>query len=84
MPGARVVKAFNLLDVNVLPEPQVSAGQRVLRYSGDDAAATAETRTLLESIGFFPVDLGTLDVGGPLNSLPSGALAMHTLPIERR
>ena len=75
VPGARVVKAFNHLDVNVLPEPAVSGGQRVLFYSGDDADAKAEVRKLLEQTGYFPVDLGVLDVGGPLASLPFGALA---------
>ena len=75
VPGARVVKAFNHLDVNLLPEPAVSGGQRVLFYSGDDVAAKAEVRKLLERTGFFPVDLGVLDVGGPLASLPFGALS---------
>lgn len=75
VPGARVVKAFNHLDANVLPEPAISGGQRVLFYSGDDADAKAEVRKLLEQIGYFPVDLGGLDVGGPLASLPFGALA---------
>ena len=75
VPGARVVKAFNHLDVQVLTEPDVGAGQRVLFYSGDDAAAKAEIRTLIDAIGFFPVDLGTLDVGGPLAELPFGPLA---------
>jgi 8-hydroxy-5-deazaflavin:NADPH oxidoreductase len=76
VPGARVVKAFNHIDANVLPEPAVSGGgQRVLFYSGDDANAKAEVRKLLEQIGYFPVDLGVLDVGGPLTSFPFGALA---------
>lgn len=75
VPGARVVKAFNHLDVKVLPAPRVSGGQRVMFYSGDDADAKAEVRKLLEQTGFFPVDLGPLDVGGPLASLPFGALA---------
>jgi predicted dinucleotide-binding enzyme len=75
VPGARVVKAFNHLAVNVLSEPAVSGGQRVLFYSGDDAAAKAAVRKLLEQTGHFPVDLGGLDVGGPLASLPFGALA---------
>lgn len=78
VPGARVVKAFNHLDVNVLPEPEVSGGKRVLFYSGDDAAAKAEVRTIIEATGFFAVDLGTLDVGGPLASLPFGSLAAHS------
>ncbi|MCY1669674.1 NAD(P)-binding domain-containing protein [Novosphingobium sp. SL115] len=75
--GARVVKAFNHLDVNVLPEPQAAGGQRVLFYSGDDADAKAQVRAIIEAIGFVAIDLGTLDVGGPLASLPFGALAMH-------
>jgi predicted dinucleotide-binding enzyme len=75
VPGARVVKAFNHLDVRVLREPAPSGGQRVLFYSGDDTDAKAQVRGLIEQTGFFPVDLGVLDVGGPLTSLPFGALA---------
>lgn len=75
VPGARVVKALNHLDVQVLSQPEVSGGQRVQFYSGDDAAAKAEVRQLLEAIGYFPVDLGSLDVGGRLAQLPFGPLA---------
>jgi 8-hydroxy-5-deazaflavin:NADPH oxidoreductase len=75
VPGARVVKAFNHLDANVLPEPQVSGGQRALFYSGDDATAKAEVRKIIEQTVYFPVDLGALDAGGPLASLPFGPLA---------
>ena len=75
VPGARLVKAFNHLDVNVLPEPEVSGGNRVLFYSGDDADAKTTVRSLIERAGFFAVDLGALDVGGPLASLPFGPLA---------
>ena len=72
--GARVVKAFNHLDARALAESKASGGQRVLFYSGDDPDAKASVRTLLEKAGFFGVDLGVLDVGGPLASLPFGAL----------
>ena len=75
VPGARVVKAFNHLDVRVLPEPTVSGGQRVLFYSGDDVDAKTEVRKIIERTGYFPVDLGGLDVGGPLAGLPFGSLA---------
>jgi predicted dinucleotide-binding enzyme len=75
VPGARVVKAFNHLDVRVLTEPSVSGGQRVLFYSGDDAAAKTAVRKIIEATGHFPVDLGALDVGGPLAGLPFGSLA---------
>ena len=75
VPDARLVKAFNHLDAQVLPEPAVSAGQRVLFYSGDDVGAKAVVRKIIESTGYFPVDLGGLDVGGPLAGLPFGSLA---------
>jgi predicted dinucleotide-binding enzyme len=48
-----------------------------LFYSGDDAAAKAEVRSLLEACGYFAVDLGSLDTGGRLMELPFGALATH-------
>jgi predicted dinucleotide-binding enzyme len=79
VPGARVVKAFNHLDANVLPQPALSGGQRTLFYSGDDAGAKAEVRKIIEQAGYFPVDLGALDVGGPLASLPFGSLAAINL-----
>ncbi len=75
VPGARVVKAFNHLGVEVLAEPQASGGQRVQFYSGDDSAAKGEVRKILETAGYFPVDLGPLEVGGRLASLPFGPLA---------
>lgn len=79
VPGARLVKAFNHLDVRVLDEPEVAGGRRVLFYSGDDADAKATVRSLIEKAGFFAVDLGTLDVGGPLASLPFGPLGGASL-----
>lgn len=75
VPGARVVKALNHLDVNVLAQPEVSGGQRVQFYSGDDAAAKAEVRKILEAMGYFAVDLGSLSVGGRLAELPFGSLS---------
>jgi predicted dinucleotide-binding enzyme len=47
----------------------------VLFYSGDDADAKTTVRSLIEKAGFFAVDLGALDVGGPLASLPFGPLS---------
>jgi 8-hydroxy-5-deazaflavin:NADPH oxidoreductase len=73
-PGARVVKAFNHFEVSLLAEPEVSGGKRVLFYSGDDAAAKSDLRDILEKVGFFPVDLGALNVGGPLIEPPFGVL----------
>jgi 8-hydroxy-5-deazaflavin:NADPH oxidoreductase len=75
VPGARVVKAFNHTAAVLLPEPEVSGGKRVLFYSGDDAASKAEVRKLIDRTGAFPIDLGSLDVGGVLASPPFGSLS---------
>lgn len=77
VPGARVVKAFNHFDVNRLAEP-APAGKRVLFVSGNDPDARAEVRKIIGQTGNLAVDLGALDVGGPLISLPFGALANNT------
>lgn len=77
VPSARLVKAFNHLDANMLAQPEAAGGQRTLFYAGDDAAAKGEVRKLLDTIGYFAVDLGSLDVGGPLMELPFGTLAMN-------
>lgn len=79
VPGARLVKAFNHLAVDTLPYPTASGGQRVLFYSGDDTDAKAAVRGLMQKTGFLPIDLGALDIGGPLVSLPSGPLTGVTL-----
>jgi 8-hydroxy-5-deazaflavin:NADPH oxidoreductase len=76
LPGARVVKALNHLDVTVLPQAEVAGGQRVQFLSGDDAGAKAEVNALLTATGYFPVDLGTLGGAGRLAELPFGTLAM--------
>lgn len=75
VPGARLVKAFNHFEVEFLSQPDVSGGQRVLFYSGDDEAAKAEVRTLIEQLGMVPIDLGPLSVGGVLAAMPFGVLA---------
>jgi hypothetical protein len=78
VPGARVVKAFNHLAAGLLPEPKVGGGRRVLFFSGDDADAKVGVRKLIEGTGYVAVDLGALDVGGPLTQ-PFGALGAINL-----
>ena len=67
VPGARVVKALNTLFAELLAqEPRVENGRRVIFISGDDAVSKKTVSDLLESVGFSPIDLGTLSVGGRL------------------
>lgn len=75
VPGARVVKAFNHLFANLISaDPQAEGGKRVLFYSGDDTAAKAEVGGLIDKLGFFGIDLGSLAVGGRLAQFPGGSL----------
>lgn len=65
----------NHLDASLLANPEASGGNRVLFLSGDDEEAKGEIKSLIEKAGFFGVNLGALDVGGPLTLLPFGSLA---------
>ena len=79
VPGARVVKAFNHLQVELLPLPRTADGQRVLFYSGNDADAKAKVAGLIAQLDFLGVDLGPLGVGGRLTQVPGGTLATLNL-----
>ncbi|WP_280137962.1 MULTISPECIES: NAD(P)-binding domain-containing protein [unclassified Ensifer] len=75
VPGARVVKAFNhLLPPLLSGDPKAEGGSRVLFFSGDDDAAKAEVAALIDSLGFFGIDLGSLAIGGRLVQFPGGPL----------
>jgi len=74
-PGARLVKAANTLTPALLAaDPGQSGGRRVLFMSGDDPAAKADVRAILEKAGFATVDLGALAAGSRLQQFPGGPL----------
>lgn len=80
VPGASVVKAFNHLRAEILAgDPKAEGGRRVLFYSGNDAAAKAKVASLVDQLGFFGIDLGSLAVGGGLAQFPGGPLPPHNL-----
>lgn len=60
VPGARVVKAFNTIGMEVMANPVFANGRSVLWISGDEAEACARVAELASSIGFDPVRLGPL------------------------
>jgi 8-hydroxy-5-deazaflavin:NADPH oxidoreductase len=61
-PRARIVKAFNTIFAQLLSEqPTAARGARVqVFYASDDATAKGTVRSLIESMGFEPVDAGPL------------------------
>jgi hypothetical protein len=74
--GASVVKAFNHVPFTQLLSPLPAGEQHVLFASGDDAAAKAGLRSVIEANNFAFIDLGDLatgsrlqEAGGPLNGM---------------
>lgn len=64
---SRLVKAFNHLPARTLAQdPDVKGGRRVTFLSSDDDEAASQVATLVEQLGFAPVNLGKLEEGGLL------------------
>jgi predicted dinucleotide-binding enzyme len=83
VPGARVVKALNTLASAVLAqEPRIGSGRRVIFISGDEAVSKKTVGDLLESVGFSPIDLGTLAVGGRLRQAGASLAGMDLVSIS--
>ncbi|WP_031358528.1 NADPH-dependent F420 reductase [Caballeronia sordidicola] len=80
VPGARVVKAFNHLPAQLISDdPQAEGGHRVLFFAGDDADAKSAVSGLIGRLGFFGIDLGSLEGGGRLVQIPGGPLPVLNL-----
>ena len=60
-PGARVVKALNTMNADVMVEPGLVQGKHTAFICGDDEAAKREVAALLESFGWPPEDV--MDLG---------------------
>ena len=67
VPGAKVVKAFNTMQWEMLRDSGKPGGgndRLALFLAGDDADAKQAVHGLIEEIGFSPVDTGSLGEGG--------------------
>jgi predicted dinucleotide-binding enzyme len=62
VPGAKVVKAFNTIFAQLLAAGPTSASAASVQvfYAGDDAPAKRTVRSLIDSMGFEPIDAGPL------------------------
>ena len=58
--SAKVVKAFNTVFAQVLGDRPASSAKVQVFYAGDDDGAKKAVRSLIESLGFEPVDAGPL------------------------
>ena len=82
LPGARVIKAFSSLYAQYI-DGEVNGGKRVLFYAGDDLEAKSIVKGLFDQMGFYPVDLGSLAIGGKMMQFVGGPLCgEHFIQIE--
>lgn len=58
--GARVVKAFNTVGVEIMADPVVEGRKAVMFVCGDDRGAKAMVRELSDDLGFETLDAGPL------------------------
>ncbi|UGT62213.1 NADPH-dependent F420 reductase [Nocardia asteroides] len=60
LPGAVIVKAFNNILFHHIPNLAHSCPRTALPIGGDDSVAKARVSTIVNTLGFDPVDAGTL------------------------
>lgn len=78
--GAKVVKAFNTIFAQNLPEGSLHGERLTAFYAGDDARAKRLVHQMADALGFDPVDVGPLQNARWLETL--GVLTMK-LGIEQ-
>ena len=69
LPGATVVKALNTVFASRYANPTEDGQPLDAFLAGDDAQAKATVTTLVESLGFRPVDVGSLRMARTLEEL---------------
>jgi predicted dinucleotide-binding enzyme len=80
--GAKIVKAFNTLSYKIVEkDPHEGGGRRVLFLSGDYADVKTESMEIIRSIGFAPIDLGSLSTGGRLQQAGGNLAGINLIQI---
>ncbi len=81
VPGARVVKCFNTVGIEVMANPQVAGARAMMFFAGADAEARSVAGRLAADLGFEPVDLGGLERARLLE--PAAVLWIHLAVVEK-
>jgi hypothetical protein len=69
VPGARFVKAFSCVGNALMIDPQLPGGPPTMFYCGNDAAAKAEVRGVLEQFGWEVEDCGGAEAARAIEPL---------------
>jgi predicted dinucleotide-binding enzyme len=68
-PGARVVKAYNIVGNAVMVDPELPGGPPTMFIAGDDDAAKATVSDLLRDTGWDVADLGGIEASRYLEAM---------------
>lgn len=82
-PGAKVVKAFNTVPMSWISDFSSSKRKTAFFVSGDDAGAKKAVTDLIEDIGFYSLDLGSLAEGGRLQQTGGPLVGVNLTFSER-
>ena len=84
VPGAKLVKAFNQLPMQVLTGPVPAGGKRVIFISSDYEDASAEVARLADRLGFAPIELGKIAEGGRLIQARNALVFQDLIKFEKK
>jgi 8-hydroxy-5-deazaflavin:NADPH oxidoreductase len=82
--GAKLVKAFNHLAMQVLSSPVPAGGRRVSFISSDHRDASAKVARLAEELGFAPIEVGKIDEGGRLIQVGNALVFQDLIKFEKK
>ena len=68
-PAVRFVKAFNSVGSGLMVNPELKAGPPTMFYCGNDEAAKARVRAIIEQFGWEPADMGKAESARALEPL---------------
>ena len=77
LPGARVVKAFNVVLGSRLAEPTVDGVEVDGLFAGDDQTAKEQVAELTRAVGLRPLDVGGLGAARALEALANLNMAFN-------
>jgi len=77
LPGAKVVKAFNIIGSPYFVDPSFSAGRPTMLIAGDDAGAKSTVTDLLADFGWSDI----VDIGGIVGSRELEAICIAWVKI---
>lgn len=83
VPGAKLVKAFNQLPMEVLSSPVPAGGKRVVFISSDHEDAGAKVASLAGALGFAPIVVGKIAEGGRLIQVPNALVLQDLINFKR-